>query len=315
LEGIPARLRSLLTLGLWDLIAALGRSVEGMRAENAAAQQATEERLNRIEENFDTLRSLIRGRDDRAQQKLKAGLSSIVNLMSVLPDLDIRGVIPPFPHQGFEITGEEAAFLTHLIRRHRPRLIMELGSGSSTFLFAAAVRANGSGRVIAVEHDPDHARQTAQFLAQADLSDWVQLVTVPLVERRVGDRDFQWYDLDALLRTLPERIDLLFIDGPPGKMQSLSRYPALPILKPHLSPQAMVFVDDGGREDETRMVEIWHDVDGFAFKRESLDFLIRAPVLLTLGAESRVAELHFARDERSEPGLAAGAAGPRSRAS
>lgn len=322
MDRVPARLRSLLTLGLSDLlakvherIAALGESLEAMRAEQAAERRATEERLTQIEENFETLRSLVRGRDDRAQQKLKAGLSSIVNLMAVLPTLDIHGVIPPFPHQGFEITGEEAAFLTHLIRRHRPRLIMELGSGSSTFLFAAALRANGSGRLIAVEHEREHARQTAQFLAQADLSDWVQLVTVPLTERRIGDRDFQWYDLDALLGTLSERIDLLFIDGPPGKMQSLSRYPALPLLKPHLSPQALVFVDDGGREDETRMVEMWRDVDGFAFKSEPLDFLARAPVLLTLGADSRVAELHIARDERNEPGVAAGALGRRSGAS
>jgi predicted O-methyltransferase YrrM len=298
-----------------ERLAALGKSVDGLRAEGTDERRAVEERLTRIEENFDTLRSLIRGRDDRAQQKLKAGLSSIVNLMAVLPELKINGVIPPFPHQGFEITGEEAAFLTQLVRRHRPRLVMELGSGSSTFLFAAALRANGAGRLIAVEHDREHARQTAQFLAQADLSDWVQLVIVPLVERRFGDGAFQWYDLDGLLATLSERIDLLFIDGPPGKMQSLSRYPALPLLKPHLSPQAMVFVDDGGREDETRMVEMWRDIDGFAFKREQLDFLARAPVLLTLGSESRVAELHIAREERSEPSAAAGAHGSRSRAS
>jgi predicted O-methyltransferase YrrM len=322
LDRVPTRLRSLFTLGLSDLlavlhegVAALGRSIDGMRDETIAERRSIEARLARIEENFDALRSLIRGRDDRAQQKLKAGLSSIVNLMTVLPELGIRGVIPPFPHQGFEITGEEAAFLTHLVRRHRPRLILELGSGSSTFLFAAALRANGSGRLIAVEHDREHAMQTAQFLAQADLSEWVQLVIVPLAERRIGDRGFLWYDLNALLGTLTERIDLLFVDGPPGKMQSLSRYPALPLLMPYLAPQAMVFVDDGGREDEARMVELWRELEGVAFKSESLNFLARAPVLLTLGADSRVAELHIARDERIEPGAAAGALGRRSGAS
>jgi predicted O-methyltransferase YrrM len=306
---MPARLRSLLALGQADLLQAivrriekLGEGVEALQTERGADRRAIEGRLERIEQNFDMLRSLIRARDDRATQKLKAGLSSIANLVNVLPDLKISGVVPPFPHQGFEITGEEAAFLTHLVRRHRPKLIMELGSGSSTFLFAAALRANGSGRLISVEHESEHARHTAQLLEQAGLSDWAEIVTAPLVERSIGEREFQWYDLDPLLARLTEKIDLLFVDGPPGKMQSLSRYPALPVFKAQLSPQALIFVDDGGREDETRMVELWRELDDVSFKTESLSFLPRAPLLLTLGAESRVAELHVARAEDAEAG-------------
>ncbi len=313
---MPERLRSLLTLGRTDLLQAihlLGEKLDKVHGEAAADRRAIEARLTQVEENFSTLRSLIRGRDDRGQQKLKAGLSSIVNLLAILPELKISGVVPPFPHQGFEITGEEAAFLTHLIRRRRPKLVFELGSGSSTFLFAAALRANGDGRLISVEHEREHARRTAQFLEQADLSAWTEIVVAPLIERNVGDRVFQWYDLDRHLGTLSEKIDLLFVDGPPGKMQSLSRYPALPILKPHLSPQALIFIDDGGREDETRMIDLWRELENVAFKSETLDFLPRAPVLLTLGGESRVAELHIARDERAD--AAAFAQGRRSGAS
>jgi predicted O-methyltransferase YrrM len=306
-DRAPARLRSLFAPGLSGLledirerVALLGKDVEKLRTESAAERRSIDERLTRIEENFDTLRSLIRGRDDRAQQKLKAGLSSVVNLMAVLPELKIGGVIPPFPHQGFEITGEEAAFLTHLIRRHRPKLIMELGSGSSTFLFAAALRANGSGRLISIEHESEHAAHTAQMLAQADLSDWVELLVAPLAERGVDGRAFHWYDIGPRLAALNERIDLLFIDGPPGKMQSLSRYPALPVLRPHLASHALIFVDDAGREDETRMIELWRGLENIAFKSETLDFLPRAPVLLTMGHENPIAELHVARDERIE---------------
>jgi hypothetical protein len=145
-----------------------------------------EDRLAKIENDIVALRTLVRARDDRAQQKLKAGLSSLLNMMAILPQLKISGVIPPFPQQGFEITGEEAAFLYHLIRRHRPKLVMELGSGSSTFLFAAAVRANGTGRVVSIEHDPAHASETLQFLDQADLAEWVHLVKAPLVDRTIG---------------------------------------------------------------------------------------------------------------------------------
>jgi predicted O-methyltransferase YrrM len=290
LDRIAGRLRSFLTLGLSDEAAAA--------RESAAALDA---RLSKIEADIAALASLVRKRDDRAQKKLRAGFSSLINMIKILPELDVDGVLPPFPHQGFEITGEEAAFLFQLIRRHRPKLIMELGSGSSTVLFAAALRANGSGRLISVEHDETHAAQTAQLLHQAGLSGWVEPILAPLTKRSLGEHTFEWYGLDPLLRTLADKIDLLFVDGPPGKMQTLSRYPALPVLAPHLSPRAMVFVDDGGRDDEMQMVELWRELEDAPFESEALDFLPHAPVLLTMGrSESRVATLHPARDDRAD---------------
>lgn len=289
---LTARWRSLLTLGLSDRIAESHSSTLGLH-----------DRLKRIEDDIVALRSIVRTRDDRAQKKLKAALSSLVNIISILPQLDIRGVIPPFPHQGFEITGEEAVFLFHFIRRQRPKVIMELGSGSSTVLFAAALRANGTGHLISIESDSAHAKHTAALLEQAELSDRVQLVAAPLVDLTLNGRNFQWYDLGPLLRTLAEKIDLLFVDGPPGRVQSLSRFPALPILLPHLSQRAAIIVDDGAREDEVRMVEMWREMEGVAFETESLDFLPHAPVILTMqGGESRVAELRLAREERVELG-------------
>ena len=283
---LTGRLRSLLTLGLADRI-----------AEVHASTLALHERLQRIEDDVVALRSLIRARDERAQKKLKSAVSSMVNLVAILPDLDIKGLIPPFPHQGFEITGEEAAYFFHLIRRQRPKLIVELGSGSSTVLFAAALRANGGGRIISIEHDRTHAKHTTTLLEQAGLTERVQLVFAPLADLTLGGRSFQWYDLGALLMRLPEKIDLLFVDGPPGKVQSLSRYPALPIFARHLSPRALVIVDDGAREDEIEMVELWRDLEGVGFEAESLDFLPHAPVVLTMVAsESRIAELRRARE-------------------
>ena len=159
---------------------------------------------------------------------------------------------------------------------------MELGSGSSTVLFAAALRANGGGRIISIEHDRTHAKHTTTLLEQAGLAERVELVFAPLADLTLGGRSFQWYDLGALLMRLPEKIDLLFVDGPPGKVQSLSRYPALPIFAPHLSPRALVIVDDGAREDEIEMVELWRELEGVGFEAEALDFLPHAPVLLTM---------------------------------
>ncbi|MBA3519979.1 MAG: class I SAM-dependent methyltransferase, partial [Rhizobiales bacterium] len=258
-------------------------AVQNRAVESPAAGGTVEEQLSQLQKDVASLRALVIAQNEHAQRKLRASLSSAVNLISLLPHLKIDGVLPPFSHLGWEITGELAAFLFHLIRRRRPKLVFELGSGSSTILFAAALRANGMGRVISVEHDPEHRRRTAQFLQDTELSDWAALVETPLVEQRFGSLDLQWYDLDPLLRGMSETIDILFVDGPPGRIQPLSRYPALPVLKPHLSEQAIVLVDDGRRDDEMRMVELWRELD-ISFDVEPLSFLPRSPLLLTVPA-------------------------------
>jgi predicted O-methyltransferase YrrM len=252
---------------------------------------AIEAGLQRLQQDLGALRSLVIATDEHAQRKLKAGLASAVNLISILPELKIEGVLPPFPHRGFEVTGELAVFMFHLVRRHRPKLIVELGGGSSTVLFAAALRANGAGRVISVESDPEHLKRTAQYLRQSGLAEWTELIEAPLMQQSVGSLSMQWYDTGPLLRALREEIDLLFVDGPPGKLQSFSRYPAFPLLQKHLSARALVLVDDGRREDEARMVELWRDCDT-PFEAELLGFLPRAPILLTMRpAEASVTEL------------------------
>jgi predicted O-methyltransferase YrrM len=286
-SGLLARLRSLLTLS--DQIAAIGERARGIEA-----------RLARIEEDVVALRTVVRTRDDRQKERLKAGLASLANVIALLPELDIKGVLPPLPHQGHTITGQEAAFLFHLVRRHRPRTVLELGSGSSTVLLAAALRANGGGRLVSVEHDAEHLRATSALLRQAELSDRAELILAPLTALQVGGHSFQWYDLAPHLARLGERIDLLLVDGPPGRMQSLARYPALPMLAAHLAPQALIYVDDAAREDEAQMLALWRELDSLAFDSEVLDFLPHAPALLTMKPAASIAALQRGCDEDGE---------------
>jgi predicted O-methyltransferase YrrM len=304
---MPSRLRSFLTLGLSDLLTSLSArmsSVDGgvkqLAAENSGTHERLQNQIEGLQREVASLRSLITAQDDRNQRKLRAGLSSAVNLLSVLPHLKLEGVLPPFPHQGFEVTGELAAYLFRQVRRHRPKLIFELGSGSSTVLLAASARATGVGRVVSIEHDHDHLARTEQFLKQTDLSEYVELVAVPLREQDFGSLRLHWYDLAPYLRGLNEKIDLLFVDGPPGKLQTFSRYPALPVLIPHLAPNALILVDDGLREDETTIVEMWRELD-VSFEAERLGFLPRSPYLIEMtGAEARVAELHRLRRDQDD---------------
>jgi hypothetical protein len=52
-------------------------------------------------------------------------------------------------------------------------------------------------------------------------------------------------------------IDLLIVDGPPALQDPTSRFPALPLLLDHLSPDAVILMDDGDRQGEKEVVEKW----------------------------------------------------------
>jgi hypothetical protein len=55
---------------------------------------------------------------------------------------------------------------------------------------------------------------------------------------------------------LPHDICLVLCDGPPAKTKG-GRYGLLPILRPRLSPDALILVDDYKRSDEKGIVDRW----------------------------------------------------------
>ena len=148
-----------------------------------------------------------------------------------------------------------------VIARHalaaKPRVVVECSSGSSTVVLAQAAKANGTGHVYSLEHDPIFAAETRATLAEHGLSDWATVIDAPLVPVPLGGKTFRWYD-DTGLRGL-EAIDMLVIDGPPLGTNALARYPAGPRLLPRLAPGGAAFLDDAARPDETEAVARWQE--------------------------------------------------------
>lgn len=99
------------------------------------------------------------------------------------------------------VSPESGRLLYMLARSMRARSIVEFGTsfGISTLHLAAALRDNGGGRLITTEFEPSKVRRASNNIAAAGLSD--------LVEIREGDA------LETLARELPERIDLVLLDG------------------------------------------------------------------------------------------------------
>lgn len=138
---------------------------------------------------------------------------------------------------------------------HKPEVILECSSGASTIILAAACRANGKGRVLSLEHEAEHAARTQRELKRHGLDAFAEVRLAPLEKVTISGKDWLWYQHEDL----PSEIDLLVIDGPPGRLQPLSRYPALPLLRQYLAADAWIFLDDAARPDEQKAVHHWLD--------------------------------------------------------
>lgn len=137
-----------------------------------------------------------------------------------------------------------------------PRLVLECGSGWSTVLVARCLAGLGEGRVVALEHERLYAQRTRRFLGRYGGAEYAEVVDAPLTERNVEGHPRPWYGPEAE-DAVTEPVDLLLVDGPPGALAPESRYPAVPLLKERLAPDAVVLLDDGHRPDEARIAKAW----------------------------------------------------------
>ena len=153
------------------------------------------------------------------------------------------------PERGYAANPDFLSELVRIVDQHKPSLVLELGSGVSTVVLAARLR--GEGRVVSLDHEREYAQQTRDQLVYHDLE--ATVIDAPLAPVQIAGRAWEWYSLPDGLTG----VDMLVVDGPPGHTGPLARYPALPLLRPLLSPGAVICVDDGARADEREMVRMW----------------------------------------------------------
>lgn len=125
------------------------------------------------------------------------------------------------------VTPATGKLLYMLARSCHARTIVEFGTsfGISTLHLAAALRDNGGGRLITSEFEPSKVARAQAHLAAAGLDD--------LVEFRAGDA------LQTLATGLPERIDLVLLDGAKALYADI-----LSLLEARMPPGAWVLADN-----------------------------------------------------------------------
>lgn len=247
-----------LTEGLGDLsaaVAALGES-----------QQRIERRLDAIEAEAAANRKAAKA----AARGLYAQVEDLIALQQGL------GAEAPLPRmRGWAAGPELMRFLFEEVAARGGARVLECGSGTSTVVLAYALRALGSGRVTALEHDPAFAARTRREIAERGLGEWAEVVDAPLTAVDIDGESWRWY----LPAALPGgEIDVLVVDGPPGRTGPQARYPALPVLLSQLRSDAAVVLDDADRPDERAIVARWC-ADFEEFTAERLPFERGAVVL------------------------------------
>ena len=135
------------------------------------------------------------------------------------------------------------------IEARRPPVVVEFGAGASTLVLARALQLWGGGALTSFDQHPDFVALTRDWLAGHGLQ--TDLRIAPLAPS-LGDWPGLWYDAPGV----PERIDLLVIDGPPWTIHPLTRGAAATLFA-RIAPGGAVILDDAARPGERLVARRW----------------------------------------------------------
>ncbi|GEM_PF-659299 len=207
--------------------------------------------VQRSERSWDDLHRRV----DNLQFGLKNLRRQMESLLSIHSLFRLRAPLPPMG--GWAISPDCARIYIEHILEVRPRLIVELGTGVSTVLAGYCLERLGSGKIVAIDHDPRFSSASSRLLRLHGLEKLAAVRHLPLVNITIDQSQWRWYN-PILFEDLGE-IDLLLVDGPPQdeNLRVLVRYPTIPVLLARLSEHAIILMDDAARESEKRAIERW----------------------------------------------------------
>jgi predicted O-methyltransferase YrrM len=166
---------------------------------------------------------------------------------------------------------EKARRLAELVRKARPRLVVECGTaiGYSGLWIARELKAAGGGKLITMEIEPALAREAEANFKKAGLADYVTI--------KVGDAR-------KIVKEIQGPIDFVFLDCNPPNY-----YPCFLGLEERVRPGAVVVADNAGygargMADYTKHVRTkynshieWFDINLPWAKRDAIEVTIIEP--------------------------------------
>ncbi|MHB9878972.1 class I SAM-dependent methyltransferase [Pacificimonas sp. ICDLI1SI03] len=136
-----------------------------------------------------------------------------------------------------------------IIIRDRPAVVVELGSGASSLVIAQALKQNGGGRLVSYDQHAPFVAEMSVWLGEYDLH--ADFIHAPLGVR-ASPWPGRWYDLSGV----PDKIDLLIVDGPPWTVHPYVRGAAEQLFD-RLAPDGTLLLDDAARPGERIITRRW----------------------------------------------------------
>ena len=157
--------------------------------------------------------------------------------------LDFKASIPPT--RSWAASPDLLLTIADTIKKYRPGLVVELGSGVSTLVAAKS----GARKVISIDNSEEFGGKTRELLKEHK----VRGAEIRIAPLRPYANGSEWYDV-SMFKDL-KKIDLLIVDGPPGSKNPEARYPALKEFENKLSTKAVIIIDDVKRDGERKLAE------------------------------------------------------------
>ena len=188
------------------------------------------------------------------RDEVRNGIRQVQPLLFLHQQITLRKPLPPL--RSYAASPDFLALLAEIVQELQPQTIVEAGSGVSTIVNGYLLEKQGSGKVYSLDHEAAFAEQTRNNIAKHGLVNFAEVLTAPLQTYTIQNQSWQWYASTALFSKI-KSIDLLIVDGPPVHTQKHARYPALPLLLPYLSKNAVILVDDCVRAEDRESVQRW----------------------------------------------------------
>lgn len=213
-----------------------------------------DDRMEKLQQSVDAMRRELRELKDLLPKWLAQATQQAELLDILLRTLAVeRGWLPPT--RGVAASPDFLLCIAGHLLAAKPDIVTECGAGVTTLVIARCLELNGYGKLFSLENDEGQAALARQRLHERGLSGFAQILHCPLEPTKIGGTAHHWYRLSDFRLS---GIQSLVIDGPAViRANPLARYPAGPLLFPRLAPDAVVFLDDYGRESERRTVDRW----------------------------------------------------------
>lgn len=182
---------------------------------------------------------------------------------NVLSNFTFNNIYLPF--NSFSLNPDTIVDILNDILLNQRKSIIEFGSGIGTIYIAKLIKMYDLDvKFVSIDSDEEWIATLTKMLEKENLSDYVKLIKVKIVEIQEYNYKAQnkWHDIATVKKIAKDlnTIDMVIVDGPYGQICDFARYSAIPVLKDFLAEKFCVLLDDTNRKVEQEIFNEWEQI-------------------------------------------------------